>query len=525
MDINRVLISVSDKKNLVEFAHELVQMGADIVSTGGTTKTLIQAEVHATEISQLTQFPEILDGRVKTLHPKIFGALLAKRNNITHEHQLRQLDIQNIDMVVVNLYPFTNAVQESGITEDELIEYIDIGGVALLRAAAKNYNYITVVSDPDDYKMVINQLKEHGTISLDIRKRLAAKAFTHTSYYDAVIARYFSEKLGKTVDFQKEMTIGLKKAATLRYGENPHQRATLYKITGGRNWGIVNAKQLHGKELSFNNYLDLDAAWETVSEFTEPACVIVKHNNPCGVAIAAKQLQAYKKALECDSISAFGGIVALNREVDSETAEELTKLFLECIIAPGFMPEALSILKKKQNLRLLAPESLLASPNEIEIRQISGGLLVQEKDNQIMDSKLKVVTNRKPSSEEMTTLEFAWKVCKHIKSNAILLARNKQSVGVGAGQMSRIDSLRIAVQKMKAAYPIVQAKTSTSERNMLVLASDAFLPFRDVVDEAAKEGVTAIIQPGGSIRDQDSIDACNEHNISMVFTGMRHFRH
>jgi len=522
MDITRALISVSDKSQLVEFAHELSEMGVDLISTGGTAKSLIQAEISVTEVSQVTQFPEILDGRVKTLHPKIFGALLAKRSNLTHELQLRQHDIQNIDLVIVNLYPFARAAEQQGITDQEIVEYKEIGGVALLRAAAKNFQDITVLCDPGDYALVLAQLKEKGTVPLEIRRKLAAKAFAHTSYYDSVIARHFSDTAAQ---FSREMTIGLTRQATLRYGENPHQRAALYRITGGRTWGIVGAKQLHGKELSFNNYLDMDASWETVSEFTEPACVIVKHSNPCGVAGGDTLSQAYARALACDSVSAFGGIVAFNREVDAETAEELVKMFLECVIAPGFMTDALSVLRAKKNLRLLTPHSLLAAANEMEVRQIAGGLLVQEKDNQILDGTLRPVAARKPDTEEVGALEFAWKICKHVKSNAIVLACGTQTVGVGAGQMSRIDSLRIAVQKMRAAFPKVPAKTAKPETRRLVLASDAFFPFRDVIDEAAQAGVSAVIQPGGSVRDQDSIDACNEHGMAMVFTGMRHFRH
>lgn len=519
MKINRALISVSDKKGIVEFAHELGELGIEIYSTGGTARSLRQAEINVHEISELTGFPEILDGRVKTLHPKIFGALLAKRGNLVHEHQLRQHEIGTIEIVVVNLYPFDYVLEKGDLAEDELIEYIDIGGVALLRAAAKNFKHVTVICDPNDYSRILRQIKDHGETNPEMRRKLAGKAFNHTAFYDAVISNYFKEK---NSTFPAELSLGLKKLKTLRYGENPHQEAALYREVSARSWGITQAQQLHGKELSFNNYIDLESAWETVNYFNETACVIIKHTNPCGVAVADRQIDAYKNALSCDSVSAFGGIVGFNRDINAETAQELVKLFLECVVAPGFTKDALKILKRKKDLRIIQPPSTLISPREVECRQISGGLLIQSKDNELFGQQLKVVTNKQADATVMKMLEFAWIVCKHVKSNAIVLATVNRTMGIGAGQMSRIDSFRIAHTKMKSMFPIVTGKNIETP---LVLASDAFLPFRDIVDEAFKIGVSAIIQPGGSIRDQESIDAANEHGIAMVFTGIRHFRH
>ncbi|MFH1379325.1 MAG: bifunctional phosphoribosylaminoimidazolecarboxamide formyltransferase/IMP cyclohydrolase [bacterium] len=519
MKINRVLISVSDKKGIVEFAHELTELGIEIYSTGGTAKTLKQAEVGVHEVAELTGFPEILEGRVKTLHPKIFGALLAKPDNLQHQHQLRQHDIEPLEMIVVNLYPFDRVLEESDLSEEEMVEYIDIGGVALIRAAAKNFKHVTVICDPADYGRILRQIKDAGETDLKLRRSLAAKAFNHTAFYDSVISNYFADK---KKSFPNELALGLKKIKTLRYGENPHQEAALYSEITARSWGIVKSQQLHGKELSFNNYLDLEAAWETVNDFNETACVIIKHTNPCGVAAADKQIDAFKHAFACDTQSAFGGIVGLNREVTLELAEEIAKIFIECIIAPGYTADALAMLKKKKNLRILQPPSTLISPNEIECRQISGGLLIQQKDNELFAHEMTAVTSKKPDTMLMKALEFNWVVCKHVKSNAIILGSLNRTLGVGAGQMSRIDSVKIAYSKMKQMFPIL---TGTESQMPLVLASDAFFPFRDVVDEASKIGVSAIIQPGGSVRDQDSIDAANEHGIAMVFTGMRHFRH
>ena len=406
--------------------------------------------------------------------------------------------------------------------EQELIEYIDIGGVTLIRAAAKNFRDVAIVCDPEDYAPVLEELKTYKNLTLDTKRRLAGKAFAHTARYDAVIASYFRERSTDKEIFPEEMTIGLKKIQNLRYGENPHQKAALYQETGARSvdWGVVTAKQLQGKELSFNNYLDLESSWNLVSEYQQTAIVIVKHNTPCGVAVSDKLVEAYKAALACDPTSAFGGIVALNKEVDGTTAEEMAKIFIECIIAPGYSREAMEIFKKKENLRVLhLPSFITTAAKEFDVKRISGGLLVQEKDY-ARPQEYKVVTKRAPTPEEMVSLEFSWPVVKHVKSNAIVLARGVQTVGLGAGQMSRIDSLKLAWMKLNQQQPLI-----LGSQKPLVLASDAFFPFRDCVDEAAKMGIAAIIQPGGSVRDADSIQAANEYGMAMVFTGMRHFRH
>lgn len=514
--VKRALLSVTDKTGIVDLAHRLNELGSEIVSTGGTAATLRQAEVNVTDVSSLTGFPEIMDGRVKTLHPKIFGALLALPDKPDHKQAMATHGITPFELVAVNLYPFEKVIEGQNLNDEELIEFIDIGGVSLLRAAAKNYKHVLVVCDPKDYGLVLQELQNPLGVSDQLRQKLAVKALAHTAHYDAVISSYLKSRWAIKEKFSEETTIGLRRLNTLRYGENPHQEAAIYRESGTPAWGVVSANVLQGKEISFNNYLDCEAAWQLALSFTEPACVIVKHNNPCGVATAANPAQAYRFALMCDPVSAFGGIVGFNRAVDRETAEELTKLFLECVIAPSFHPEALEILKAKKNLRLLEQPTLLAAPYSLDVRKISGGYLLQDPDQPpVID--LKVVTKRAPTEAERTALDFAWRVVKHVKSNAIVLARGRQTVGVGAGQMSRIDSVKIAVSKMK------QAKLDVGES--LVLASDAFFPFRDVVDEAAKMGVTAIVQPGGSMRDQDSIQAADEANIAMVFTGIRHFRH
>jgi phosphoribosylaminoimidazolecarboxamide formyltransferase/IMP cyclohydrolase len=413
-------------------------------------------------------------------------------------------------------------VSKERLEEQELIEYIDIGGVALLRAAGKNFHDVGIVCEPADYAPVIAELKGRKELSLDTKRRLAGKAFAHTARYDAVIASYFRERSQEKDIFPQEMTLGLKKVQNLRYGENPHQKAALYQETGARSvdWGVVTAKQLQGKELSFNNYLDLESSWNLVSEYRQTAVAILKHNTPCGAAVADKLIDAYQAALSCDPTSAFGGIVALNREVDGETAAEMVKIFLECVIAPGYSKEALEVFKKKENLRVLHLPSLITTgAKEFDVKRVSGGLLVQEKDY-ARPSELKVATKRAPTPEEMVSLQFAWPVVKHVKSNAIVLVRGVQTVGLGAGQMSRIDSLKLAWMKLNQQQPLI-----LGSQKPLVMASDAFFPFRDCVDEASKMGISAIIQPGGSIRDEDSIRAANEFGMAMVFTGMRHFRH
>lgn len=527
--VKRALVSVSDKSGIVEFAQELAKMGVEIISTGGTAKSLREAGLKVKDVSEVTGFPEMLDGRVKTLHPKIHAGLLALRDNPEHQKQLKEQKIEPLDLVVVNLYPFekvsTQITRKGTQIPAEVIENIDIGGPSMLRSAAKNFKDVTVLTDPNDYAKVLEEMKKNnGEVSLETKQYLAAKVFQRTASYDSAIAHYFT-----TDKFPGKINISLEKINDLRYGENPHQKAAIYQlpITNNQLPNLTKAKQLQGKELSYNNWLDLESAYSLVLDFENPACVIVKHNNPCGVAEAVNQplglLEAYKNAYACDTVSAFGGIIGLNREVDEKTAEEIKPLFVECIIAPGFSAKAKEIFAKKKDLRLLELpiHQFTNSPiTQLEFRQISGGMLVQDKDTFIGLDNLKVVTEKKPSNEELESLKFAWKVAKAVKSNAIVLARGKQTVGIGAGQMSRIDALKIAVLKMQSV------NSSFINRNSsLVLASDGFFPFSDVPEEAAKIGVTAIIQPGGSLRDQDSIDTCNKNKISMVFTGVRHFRH
>lgn len=517
LEINRALFSVWNKDQIVEFAHGLSKLGVEVLSTGGTAKSLRQAEIPLQEVSDLTGFPEILDGRVKTLHPKVFGGLLAKRGKTQHVAEMAKHGISPIDLVVVNLYPFETICADPNLPEDELLEYIDIGGSALLRAAAKNFSHVTPVCDPEDYELILEELTQTKKLGKETRQRLAAKAFGHTAHYDAVIAAHFRQK-SQMNDFPTEEAPALRKKSDLRYGENAHQRAALYQESGKRAWGVVGAKILQGKAISYNNYLDCDAAWRLVAGFNSPACAVIKHNNPCGVGEAETLVEAFRRAYAADTVSAFGGIVGLNRSVDGETASELSKLFLECVIAPGFHNDAREVLAKKANLRLLEQPNLLADPFERDYRRISGGFLVQEQDlPRPVESR--VVTRRAPTPEEQLSLAFAWQVVKHVKSNAIVLVRGRQTWGVGAGQMSRIDSLKVAAMKMQ------QQQTLSLNPLPLVLASDGFFPFRDSVDEAAKMGVAAIIQPGGSVRDEETIKAANEHNIAMLFTSVRHFRH
>ena len=514
------LLSVCDKTGIVEFAKELRSLGYDIISSGGTAKNLKDNSIDCTEISDVTGFPEMLDGRVKTLNPKIHGGILARRDISKHIEELKKYNIEQIDIVVVNLYPFEETAKKIQKPEDkkiaqDIIENIDIGGVTLIRAGAKNYKDVLIVCSPCDYSTIIENLK-NKTITNDFRLELAGKAFRHTAYYDALISNYLSYE-----SFPSQAAIPLKKLASLRYGENPHQKASLYSFGNEENsCSAISAKQIHGKELSYNNYLDLESAWRLVHEFDNTACAIIKHNNPCGCAEGIDARDAYLKALSCDSVSAFGGIVAFNVVVEKTVAEELAKLFVECIIAPDFTEEATAILFAKKNIRLLKQPNKYTKPiTSIEYRMLSNGMLVQERDEQLL-SEIKTITKREPTKEEIDALEFAWKICKHVKSNAIILVRGRQTVGIGAGQMSRIDSLNIAVRKMGSV------KHGLDENKYpLVLASDAFFPFPDVVEESAKEGITAIIQPGGSIRDDLSINICNEKNIAMQFTSMRHFKH
>lgn len=511
--IKRAIISVSDKRGLKELAKALSELGIEIISTGGTAKAIKDAGVDVKEVSDVTGFPEMLDGRVKTLHPAILGAILADRSKKHHLEQLKQAGYKPIDLVVCNLYPFKETISRSDVSMEEAIEQIDIGGVTLIRAAAKNHKYVAVVVDPSDYAELIEQLKANQCkLEYDYLLKLAKKAFKYTADYDDTIYEFFK---GDTEEFPDLLTLHFEKIGNLRYGENPHQKAAFYKDIDAPEGTLPFAKQLHGKELSYNNILDLDSAWRLVNEFMVPAVAIIKHNNPCGAAIADNPIDAYKKAFECDPVSAFGGIVAINRPVDEELAKILSENFYEVIAAPAFHEEALEILMQKKNLRIMyMGEHQPVQAFRKDLRRVCGGLLVQDFDTvEVTRDHLKVVTNRKPTEEEIENMLFAYKVVKHVKSNAIVLAKNLATVGIGAGQMSRIDSVKIAIAKAG----------QRSEGS--VLASDAFFPFPDSIEEAAQAGVSAIIQPGGSIRDQESIDACNRLGIAMVFTGIRHFRH
>lgn len=510
--MKRALISVSDKTGLVPFAKGLQDAGYEIISTGGTRKALEAAGVSTISISDVTGFPEIMDGRVKTLHPAVHGALLCVRDNPEHVKAIRDLGIDDIDLVCVNLYPFKETVQKEGVSHEEIIENIDIGGPSMLRSASKNYRYIPVLCDPADYPEVLAQIQENGETTLETRERLAAKVFRHTARYDAMIADYLTRKSGE--QFPESMTITFDKVQDLRYGENPHQKAAFYK---GMNpaYSLANAKQLHGKELSYNNIQDGNAAIEVLKDFEgTKAAVGLKHMNPCGVGIGETINEAWDKAYDADPVSIFGGIVALNDVVDAELAEKLSKIFLEIIIAPGFDEDALEILTRKKNIRLLELDTTLAVNNTLKYTNVNDGLLVQDMDtHRISREDLHCVTNRKPTEEELRQLLFGWNIVKHVKSNAIVLVKDDQTIGVGAGQMNRVGAAKIAIEQAgdKAAGS--------------VMASDAFFPMPDTVEAAAAAGVTAIIQPGGSIKDQLSIDECNKHGIAMVFTGVRHFKH
>ena len=523
--IKRALISVSDKNGITDFAKDLIDLGIEIISTGGTYSALSDSGLMVTDISSVTDFPEILDGRVKTLHPKVHGGLLGKRENDEHKKVMKEHDIQDIDLLVVNLYPFEETILKKSDYET-CIENIDIGGPAMIRAAAKNHSHVGVIVDPEDYEAVIGELKNNQiSLSKNTLKELALKAYARTAAYDSTISNWMSEEINKPLG--KFLSLGGVEQQNLRYGENPHQKAKFYN-DGSNRKGLITSKQLQGKELSYNNINDTNAAFELVSEFDPDqnfAAAIIKHANPCGVATGRNLLEAYSKALRCDSVSAFGGIIALNKKLDGVTAEKISEIFTEVIIAPEISEEAKSILAAKKNLRVLTTGGL-ADPSlpGVMMRSVSGGFLAQTKDNIIIDKdNLKVVSSRQPSEQEMQDLLFAFKVAKHVKSNAIVYAKEGATVGIGAGQMNRLDSSRIAARKSEDA-----AKAEGLESPLAigsVVASDAFFPFADGLMAAADAGVTAIIQPGGSIRDDEVIEAANNANLAMVFTGIRHFNH
>lgn len=510
--MKRALISVYDKTGIVEFSKELVKMGWEIVSTGGTAKKLEEEGIKVIDIYSITNFPECFDGRVKTLHPRIHGGLLALRDNESHIKTMEELSIKPIDIVVNNLYPFKQTVLKEGVSHEEIIENIDIGGPSMLRAAAKNYRLVTVVVDPRDYDTVIDQLKNNGQVSDETKEYLAAKVFQHTSSYDALISDYFNKKAG--IRFPDTITLTYEKKQDLRYGENPHQSAGFYTEileTGGT---LPEAIQLHGKELSYNNIGDGNGALEVLKEFSNPTVVAVKHGNPCGVGSGENIEEAFVKAYEADKQSIFGGIIAANMEIDENTARMINDIFIELVIAPSYSERALEILKSKKNIRLLMLPNILKNDySSYDMKKVLGGMLVQDRNQGLLYEKLEVVTQREPSEKELEDLMFAWKVVKDTKSNGIVLAKNGGTVGIGPGQVSRIWALENAVK---------QGGDNTIGS---VMASDAFFPFSDCVEVAAKAGITAIIQPGGSIKDEESINAANKHGIAMIFTGTRHFKH
>lgn len=511
--MTRALISVSDKKGVIAFAEGLIENGIVIISTGGTKKVLDEAGIPTISIEEVTDFPEMMDGRVKTLHPKIHGGLLGRRDLASHMEAMAASQITPIDFVCVNLYPFKETIMKSGVTEEEAIENIDIGGPSMLRSAAKNHQFVTAVVDPADYPMVLSELKEQGGTSFATRKKLAAKVFRHTAAYDALIAQYLT---GQVAEREPEkLTLTFDRKQDLRYGENSHQKAAFYETALPESYSIAQAQQLHGKELSFNNIRDADAALRIMREYQEPTVVALKHMNPCGIGSASTIFAAWNAAYEADPVSIFGGIIVLNREVDLPTAEAMHKLFLEIIIAPSFTPESLEVLKTKKNIRLLTVDfTVKESTYTEETVSVLGGLLVQDKDVAMEEKQdWQVVTDRKPTEEELAAMAFAWRAVKHVKSNAIVLANEHQTVGIGAGQMNRVGSVKIAIE---------QAGAKTKDA---VLASDAYFPMDDSVEYAAKHGIKAIIQPGGSIKDQASIDMANKYGVAMVFTGVRHFRH
>ena len=515
----RAIISVYDKSNVVDFARGLSEMGVEILSTGGTQSFLADAGVPVTPVSDLTGYPEILGGRVKTLHPAIHGGILARRTEPSHMEDLAKLNIQLVDIVVVNLYPFAKTARKQGVSQEEVIEMIDVGGPTMLRAAAKNYQDVLVVVDPEDYPRVLTELKS-GTVSDATRRKLAVKAFEHTAFYDAQIANYLRDP---ATLFPDELTIPLKKMQDLRYGENPHQAGAFYldASTSRLPSGVATAKQLHGKQLSFNNSYDLDSAWAIVTDFQAPAVAIVKHGNPCGLACAGTVTEAFRRALSTDPKSAFGGAVGVNRVVDETTAQELAQVFFEDLIAPGYTEKALEILRAKRDLRVMAvgedweaaQRTVFGIP-ALDFKRVLGGFLVQERDvNGDESYPRSVVTTREPTLEELTDLLFAWHAVKHVRSNAITLAKKLALVGIGAGQMSRVDAVELAIKKSGD-----RAKGS-------VLASDAYFPFPDGIEVAADAGITAVIQPGGSVRDQEVIKAANAAHVAMIFTNRRHFKH
>lgn len=518
--MKRALLSVSDKTGIIDFAKEIVAMGWELISTGGTHKVLEDAGLKVTGVSEVTGFPECLDGRVKTLHPAIHAGVLAIRENAEHMRQLDELKIETIDMVVVNLYPFKQTILKENVEREDAIENIDIGGPTMIRAAAKNYQDVAVVVDPADYSGILAELKEDGQVSDQTKFYLSAKVFMHTAHYDSLIANYMMKEAGMT-GFPETISLTYEKVQEMRYGENPHQKAAFYKEVRNTKGMLTDAKQLHGKELSFNNINDMNGALELLKEYSEPTVVACKHANPCGVASAETIYEAYVKAYESDPVSIYGGIIVANREIDKDTAEEIAKIFVEIVVAPSFTEEALEIISKKKNIRIMELKDIMEKQpaGSLDIKKVSGGILVQDVDTLLYyEDELKIVTKKAPTAKELEDLKFAFKMVKYVKSNGIAIAKDKRSIGIGPGQVNRIWACQQAIEHgnnhLGAEY--VQGAA---------LASDAFFPFPDCVEECAKAGITAIITPGGSVNDQLSIDACDKYGIAMVFVGMRHFRH
>ena len=510
--MKRALISVFDKVGIEEFALELKKLGWEIISTGGTSEILKKAGIEVLDVSEVTKFPEILNGRVKTLNPFIHGGLLYKRKDPSHEKTIADMEIYPIDMVVNNLYPFEETVKKPGIKEDEIIENIDIGGPSMIRAGAKNYEDVTVIIDPDDYKVVLEELKNNGRTSIETRRYLARKVFNYTSYYDTLISNYFNQL--EEVHFPDKLTLAYKSKRDLRYGENPHQKAGFYEEVGKIEGTIAGAIQLHGKELSFNNINDSNGALEALKEFDEPTVVAVKHANPCGIGSGADLLEAYEKAYESDKISIFGGIIAANREIDEDVAMRINDLFIEVVMAPDFTEKSLEILTKKKNVRVLKIRDITdRNYLELDLKKVLGGILIQDKDSKLWDDELTLVTKKTPTEEEMEDLLFAWKACKNMKSNCVVIAHDKATIGIGLGEVNRIWAVENAIER------------GGKRVEGSVLASDGFFPFKDSIERLAKAKISAIIQPGGSLRDPEVIEEADKHGIAMIFTGMRHFKH
>ncbi len=510
--MKRALISVFDKTGIVDFARELENLKFEIISTGGTFKTLKEAGISVKEVEDITEFPEILDGRVKTLNPLIHGGILYRRDDEKHKETIEKMNIGSIDIVVNNLYPFEETIKKEGVGQMEIIENIDIGGPSMIRAAAKNFEFVTTVIDPKDYIKVITELEEFGDTTFETRKYLARKVFNYTSYYDTLISNYFNEITNE--EFPEYLTLGFKDKAELRYGENPHQKAAFYREVIDRKGTIADYKQLHGKELSFNNINDSNGALEALKLFSEPTAVAVKHANPCGIGSGETLLEAYQKAYDCDPMSIFGGIVALNREVGLDLANKLSEIFLEVIMAPSFSQEALEVLTKKKNIRLLEIKDIDNKDyKELDMKKVMGGFLVQNRDDKLFDEDLNCVTKKSPEKSEMDDLEFAWKVAKIIKSNGVVIVKDKATIGIGLGEVNRVWAVENAIER------------SGEKVKNAVIASDGFFPFKDSIEQLAKAEISSIIQPGGSVRDEEVIDEANKNNIAMIFTGIRHFKH